>query len=102
MYSRGAISIILLARIEFTVSFDKYAFISSSRGTTQGCIFSFREPGRNPKPLVPTSTTGRVIIIFSTLLLSMYSEASPTATAVFPVPAGPVQIVTSDSLISNI
>ena len=64
--------------------------------------FSFMVPGKKPSPRLPDSTTGLVSIIFSTFFSSRYSQASPTATAVLPEPAGPVQNVTSDSAIDRI
>ena len=58
-------------------------------------ILSTNVPGRWPRPF-PDSTTGRVITSFSISSSKIYSEATPTAIAVLPEPAGPLQNVISE------
>ena len=53
-------------------------------------------PGKNPN-LSPASTAGLDKIILSIFLSKSIVKATATAKNVFPVPAGPAEIMISDS-----
>ena len=77
-------------------------FMLSMTGAAHGSIFSPRSPGRNPMLSSQASRTGLMMTICSKPFWAArrYCRAIPTAMAVFPVPAGPVQKIMSLSLIS--
>ena len=96
MKASGAISMMLFSISLSTFSYPMMSYSESYSGRRYGLTFSAMSPGRNPSRS-PASTAGRQrtmrLMVFSVIA----AAAAATARNVFPVPAGPMAMVMSNS-----
>ena len=77
--------------------FCHFCVVPFTRGLRYGSTFSLISPGKKPN-LSPASTAGLDNIIRSIFFSNNIVNATATARNVFPVPAGPAEIIISFSL----
>ena len=90
--AKGAISISPDSIFLSILSVPKSSYSASYKGLRYGSTFSFMSPGKNPS-FSPASTAGLDKITLSIFFSINIVTATDTAKKLFPVPAGPNDII---------